>query len=148
MDGMAHLDHGHIEAVGRSVLEDFLKIPVIGTDAHSATEESCGALVGISGAWHGVVEIRLDEALSIQVAAAMFRCAADQVDDARLRDALDEVANIIGGNIKALLPAPSRLSMPEFRHAGSAVPEMDIQARLLSESGEALWIGVASLDSV
>ena len=30
----------------------------------------------------------------------------------RVRDAVGELANMIGGNVKALLPGPSRLSLP------------------------------------
>ena len=41
----------------------------------------------------------------------MFQARVDpDLDD--VRDALGELANMLGGNIKALLPAPSQISLP------------------------------------
>jgi chemotaxis protein CheX len=45
-------------------------------------------------------------------AAAMFGLSAVELTDAEVTDAVGELTNIIGGNIKSLLPGPSRLSMP------------------------------------
>ena len=42
----------------------------------------------------------------------MFGSAPDVVTDAEVVDALGELTNMIGGNVKSLLPAPSQLSLP------------------------------------
>jgi chemotaxis protein CheX len=46
------------------------------------------------------------------VAATMFDTQPEVVTDAEVVDALGELTNMIGGNIKSLLPAPSQLSLP------------------------------------
>lgn len=44
--------------------------------------------------------------------ALLFLDATDPVSDADLVDALGEVANVVGGNLKSLVPDPGTLSMP------------------------------------
>ncbi len=43
----------------------------------------------------------------------MFAMEPDEVSDAEIGDALGEMANIVGGNVKALMPEPSVLSLPQ-----------------------------------
>ena len=50
-------------------------------------------------------------ALARTLTAQMFQ-ADRQPDLDEVRDALGELANMLGGNVKALLPAPSRISLP------------------------------------
>ena len=44
--------------------------------------------------------------------AILFDRAEREVSLDDVRDALGEITNMIGGNVKALLPTPSRLSLP------------------------------------
>jgi chemotaxis protein CheX len=68
--------------------------------------------VRIAGAWRGIVKLSLSEALTRRAAAAMFGAPAESLSREDLADALAEITNMTGGNIKALLPGPSRLSLP------------------------------------
>jgi chemotaxis protein CheX len=68
--------------------------------------------VRVTDAWFGAVVLELTPILARQVAATMFGTTADVVTDAEIVDALGELTNMIGGNIKSLLPAPSQLSLP------------------------------------
>jgi hypothetical protein len=145
MQGLAQVELMQLEAIGRSVLEDFLSLPVTMATYGQSCPPGSGALVSISGAWQGVVEVRVAAALGQRIAARMFRCRSEDVDDEKLRDALDEVANIIGGNVKALLPSPSQLSMPSFLDTGTAAPQVDVAVSLHDDAGGELWIGVAAL---
>jgi hypothetical protein len=145
MQGLPQVDRMQLEAIGRSVLEDFLKLSITAVTDGEVAPAGSGALVSISGAWQGVVEIRVGAVLADRITATMFRCPPDQVDADKLRDALDEIANIIGGNVKALLPAPSLLSMPSFLDANSQPPEVDVAVCLHDEHDSPLWIGVAAL---
>jgi chemotaxis protein CheX len=53
----------------------------------------------------------------------MFDLPTEQLDDEQVGDALGELTNMIGGNIKSLIPGPSRLSMPTVTvGASSTVP--------------------------
>jgi len=71
----------------------------------------CGC-VHVSGAWNGLVSVRVSETLARNVAATMFEMSADALSVEELHDALGEIANMTGGSVKALLPGPSHLSLP------------------------------------
>ena len=68
--------------------------------------------IQITGAWQGAVTVECPGGLARRVASIMFGSDACDVTADQVNDALGELTNIIGGNIKALLPEPSQLSMP------------------------------------
>ena len=76
------------------------------------------AELGIQGAWNGTFELEADPAFARAAAAALF--GTDGADAAEQEEALREVANMLAGNAKALLPGPSTLSIPAVR--GPQVP--------------------------
>ncbi|MGD0811622.1 MAG: chemotaxis protein CheX [Acidimicrobiales bacterium] len=78
----------------------------------TSVEGSMGAQVNIEGAFAGKVTIRLSPDFASQLAAQLFAMPEGDVDDDLVRDAIGELANIIAGNIKALLPTPSHLGLP------------------------------------
>jgi hypothetical protein len=62
------------------------------------------------------------------------------LDDEEIADALGELANVVGGNVKAVLPGPSTLGLPEVGaapEAGSDVCRVDLLWR-----GQSLTISV------
>lgn len=71
------------------------------------------ASVAIRGAWNGVVAIELAEGLAQLATRSMLGLEPDsEVSDVDLADAVGELVNMVGGNIKGLVPGPSRLSLP------------------------------------
>lgn len=70
------------------------------------------ACVNISGAWNGSVAMRCDAALATKAAAVMFGLGDAEPSAVDVQDALCELTNMVGGNVKALLPEPSHLSLP------------------------------------
>lgn len=68
------------------------------------------ACVQINGEWQGAVLVQCSVAAASAITRLLLRTA--HVEPAEVRDALGEVANMIGGNLKALLPGPSHLSLP------------------------------------
>jgi CheY-specific phosphatase CheX len=68
--------------------------------------------VQISGAWEGAVMIQCPVGLARAAAASMFETSPADTSSDDVRDALGELANMVGGNIKALLPGPTQLSLP------------------------------------
>ena len=70
------------------------------------------ATVHISGTWNGSVILSCSRALVRRAAAAMFEIGEDDLEDGEVADAFGELVNIIGGNLKSLLPEPSQLSLP------------------------------------
>jgi len=77
--------------------------------------------VEIHGAWAGAVTIECSAEFARQAAAIMFGVEPAAVTPADSRDALGELANMTGGNLKALLPEPCRLSLP-FVSSGPDLP--------------------------
>jgi len=73
--------------------------------------------VWISGAWQGAVTVDCPYALARRTAAVML--GGDPADEADVVDVLGEITNMTGGNIKALLPGPSELSLPVVTERGS-----------------------------
>jgi len=100
-----------IARIGANVLSDFLNIPVRAQSGPPPTVQH-GAEVAISGKWKGSVTVCTCDALGPRIAARMFRKEDDSVTGEDLIDALTKLTNIIAGNIKAILPGPSQLSLP------------------------------------
>jgi chemotaxis protein CheX len=85
-------------------------------DVHSTT-----AAVHISGSRNVSVILSCPTTLAGRAAAAMFEMGEDELEDGEVADAVGELVNIIGGNIKCLLPEPSQLSLPTVLQGGAQV---------------------------
>ncbi len=70
------------------------------------------ACVQITGAWRGTITVSADGGLVRALAAAVFAVPAERVTDAERADALGELAGMIAGNLKAVLPPPCYVSKP------------------------------------
>jgi chemotaxis protein CheX len=70
------------------------------------------ASVSVTGAWRGHVVLSCSSNASKNAAAALLGVEFDEVTAEDIADALGELANIIGGNVKSLLPEPCALSLP------------------------------------
>ncbi|MFO0612811.1 MAG: chemotaxis protein CheX [Polyangiaceae bacterium] len=80
------------------------------------TGRRLAACVSVRGAWNGAVVLLCSRSLAETAAAAMFGIAGGKVADADARDALGEMTNIIGGNLKCAVATldeePGQLSLP------------------------------------
>jgi hypothetical protein len=71
------------------------------------------ASVSVTGAWRGQVLLELEEETAVAVARAMLAVdEADEVGEEDVTDAVGELVNMIGGNVKSLMSSPSTLSLP------------------------------------
>lgn len=105
------LEHDAINAVSEQVWAEFLGIPIAHADSTQGQAE-CAASISIEGAWNGAVIVACSRKLARQAAATMYSCPVSEIDDASWRGTLNEIANIMGGNLKDLLPGPSSLGRP------------------------------------
>ena len=102
-----------IEQIAQSVFVTMLEIELIRTDSASLPEtDLLLAAVHIAGEWTGSVVLALSEPVARHAASRMLQMPIDDVVDADLKDTASELANMIGGNLKSLLPSPSFLSLP------------------------------------
>jgi chemotaxis protein CheX len=69
--------------------------------------------VSISGSWTGHVVYASSTVAARKAAAAFLAMEADEVSPEDVSDVLGELANIVGGNVKAMLPTGCFLSLPQ-----------------------------------
>jgi chemotaxis protein CheX len=74
--------------------------------------------VHITGAWRGVVALHCSERLARTLAAVLFDVDAAAASIRETQDAVGELVNMTGGNLKALVPEPSQLSLPTVAQGG------------------------------
>ncbi|MBM7516398.1 chemotaxis protein CheX [Nocardioides nitrophenolicus] len=71
------------------------------------------AATTISGGWQGVVTVELDESVARRLTTRMLALPeAEEASDSDIADAVGELVNMVGGNVKSLMPGPSALSLP------------------------------------
>jgi len=69
--------------------------------------------VSLAGAWTGRVEVRMACRLAYEATAAMMMQPVATVAEADALDATREIANMIAGSIKSMLPRPCSMTVPE-----------------------------------
>ena len=74
--------------------------------------QTLAACVHITGGWVGAVYLHCSLTLARQAAAVMFGVSSSEITLDQTEDALGELVNMTGGNIKALLPPPCSVSLP------------------------------------
>ncbi|SFC32604.1 chemotaxis protein CheX [Nocardioides terrae] len=75
--------------------------------------QAWSAAVSVSGGWDATVTVELSAALAVSLTTTMLGLEGPEApDDADLADAVGELVNMVGGNLKSLMPGPSALSLP------------------------------------
>ena len=77
------------------------------------------AWVAIRGTWEGHVMVTCSEVQARNLAAAFLAMTPDEVPEEDVADVLGELANIVGGNVKSMLPEGCVLSTPYFVGRGA-----------------------------
>ncbi|GAA4810382.1 chemotaxis protein CheX [Nocardioides caeni] len=81
------------------------------------------ATVTVTGGWQGVVTVELDEDVARQLTGTMLDIpGTETVADGDVADAVGELVNMVGGNVKSLMPGPSTLSLPAVAAGRAAFP--------------------------
>ena len=87
-------------------------------DAQPTTESSAAgvdlltATVFFAGTWDGAVLVECPAEAAMNFAALLLRLPWDGLTAEDARDALGEIVNMIGGNLKSVLPHGVTLSLP------------------------------------
>jgi chemotaxis protein CheX len=105
---------------------------VLGLDVHpkkrhfvdTGDRRTVGCCVHITGAWQGAVAVLCSAELARQAAAILFELDAASATLEQTQDVIAELANMTSGNLKTLMPEPSRLSLP------TVVEGHDFKARI------------------
>jgi chemotaxis protein CheX len=100
-----------VQMVVEEVWSSFLGVdePLVlgGADA---LETGWSAAVTVTGGWEGMVVVELPTTVAEEVCRRMLGVA--DIHDEDVADAVGELVNMIGGNVKSLMPGPSVLSLP------------------------------------
>ena len=106
-----------IRAITESIWSAILSLEVIPAPPSLAPADDPDWLIGgvtIRGAWNGTVLVHCPAALARHVAGVMFDTDPAAATAAQIDDAVCEVTNMTGGNIKSLLPEPCWLELPRI----------------------------------
>ncbi|MCZ4497985.1 MAG: chemotaxis protein CheX [Marmoricola sp.] len=104
------------------------------------------AAVAVSGEWDGMVSVELPTAMAEEVTRRMLGLGDEPASavDEDVADAVGELVNMIGGNVKSLMPGPSALSLPVVAAGRVARPSDVVEVCRLDAS----WGGSPLLVSV
>ncbi len=96
------------------VWQSVLGLPARRAEHAFSLDDALTASVGLHGPWNGVVTLTCPPAAGEAMARVMLDLAVhDTVTQEDVEDAVGEVANVVGGNIKALLAGADRLGLPQ-----------------------------------
>jgi chemotaxis protein CheX len=70
------------------------------------------ATITIAGEWNGTCCLTCSGPAARHAAMVMFGMTEDEITDEEVRDAIGELINVVGGNLKGVLPGPTELSLP------------------------------------
>jgi chemotaxis protein CheX len=120
--------------------------PLVPVDEGTVTSD-IRAWVEITGSWEGHVLVTCSWAQARNLAAAFLGMGVDEVPaEEDVADVLGEMANIVGGNVKSMLPSGSTLSTPSFVDQGDGpvpAPGVVLVAELVGEwRNESLSVGM------
>ena len=130
---MKLVDDDTLSELTRSVWEMLLGIDPVAREAGPPEHVAIVTSVDITGAWHGSISLSFPPALGPVLVSAMLACPEADATDSMVRDVVGELANVIGGNVKGLVPGPSVLSLPRV--------ERSTQAEIVA--GQCLWFDCA-----
>jgi chemotaxis protein CheX len=99
------------------------------------------AVVTVEGPWNGTVRLSAPAALAALCASRMLDVPPSEVDIATVEDAFGELANVVGGNLKSLMPPVCHLSLPSVVHAAGQ-PAAQAMTLAFDCAGDELVVGV------
>jgi chemotaxis protein CheX len=107
--------------IAQTIWESLIHLPVEPAPAPPEIDGASAlrATISFSGAWEGQVHATMSAKLGRRLAAATLQTSASDLLEEDTQDVLKELINMLGGNIKALLPPPCKLSLPQVASVSS-----------------------------
>jgi chemotaxis protein CheX len=138
------IDEGTIESIAQEawislVGEEEILVPV----PVDLPADKISSWVHVVGPWTGTVVMTTGQETAEELCRSLLGPAAPPVlEHEDVADAFGEIANVVGGNVKAALPGPSTLGLPQIGEAPGVRNPEDV-CRL-----EVLWRGQPLVVSV
>jgi len=127
-----------VEQVWESYLDPEGVSPLIPTYDENQPSEVHSS-VSITGSWTGYVVYASSTQAARRAAGAFLAMDASEVSQDDVSDVLGELANIVGGNVKAMLPPGALLSLPQVTLAPESTARFPNSQRIGGVYG--LWEG-------
>lgn len=85
--------------------------------------DSISATISIGGPWTATLEVTMTTTLARRFAADLLGMDGASLDPDDINDAIGELANVVGGNVKGLLDSDeaTTLSLPVVSHAPTSI---------------------------
>ena len=136
------------EATVQSIAEDAWTA-LVGEDEYlvplpgDLPADTISSWVDVVGPWTGTVVLTAGRQTAADLTRALLGDASPEIlDHEDVADAFGEIANVVGGNVKAALPGPSGLSLPEVGDAPTVRNPDDVCRVDVLWRGEPLSISV------
>ncbi len=84
--------------------------------------DALSAVIRISGGWESLVQVLTPRRTAVSIAANMFAMSEDELSEAEIRDAVGEIVNMVGGNLKGIVEGESSLSLPCVGEVSGSAP--------------------------
>lgn len=139
------IDSSAIRDITANIWESMLSLPIEDGPGADVSDYITGC-VQITGDWQAAVTVELSAELARRAAAALFAMEPEEVGEGEINDAVGELANMVGGNIKSLVPGTSQLSLPAVvggRHYTLSVSRGELAGQIeLSSEGQPIEVRV------
>lgn len=89
--------------------------PIAETEPPAIPTWDIRSQIAIEGAWNGLVTFLFPAFAAEQIACRMLEAKPGELAVEEILDAAGEMANILAGNLKSMLPQPSSLGLPVVR---------------------------------
>ena len=138
------IDEATVEAIAQEawislVGEDEVLVPLPG----EPVADPLSSWVDVVGPWTGSVVLTTGRRTAEELTRALLREHSPEVlEDEDVADAFGEIANVVGGNVKAALPGSSGLSLPDVGDAPALRNPEDVCRVDLLWRGETVSISV------
>jgi len=105
--------------IARSLFDTMLGLPFEDECPTGCSDSSrqLEAHISVKGCWSAEILVRAPEELARRIACVMFTLDDGELTDDDVRDALGEVANVIGGSVKGIVDCDCDLTLPTVEPA-------------------------------
>ncbi len=101
------------EVVG-TLFRTMLETEIAPADVPQASGEMVTALVSFGGNWKGAFELECESTSALNFARRFLQCDDIAEFNEEVRDAVGELANVVAGNLKQILPLGTTLGAPSI----------------------------------
>lgn len=117
------LEEDQLLELVQSVVQSLLGMEVCFAPPGLPCLDPLAVCLHIRGQWEGTVVLNTTHSFARAAAAVMFDLAPHRVTPDDLHDTLFELCNILGGNLKGILPGVNSLSLPRLNLTDSVGSE-------------------------